>query len=82
LDALWYDWEHTFGAVHKQEAEIDALINDFNAKVGLLGSDNKFSAAGYGSARFFVQKTDRFLLRNVESIRFLPKRSVLCRIGA
>ena len=38
LDALWYDWEHTFGAVHKQEAEIDALINDFNAKVGLLGS--------------------------------------------
>lgn len=34
LDALWYDTEGTWGAVHKQSAEIDALINDFNARAG------------------------------------------------
>lgn len=36
INALWYDTKNTWDAVHKQADEIDALINDFNAKVGLL----------------------------------------------
>lgn len=36
LNALWYDTENTWGAVHKQAAELDALINEFNDAVGLL----------------------------------------------
>lgn len=33
LDALWYDYDNTWGAVHKQAAQIDELINEFNAAV-------------------------------------------------
>jgi len=33
LDAQWYDYDNTWGAVHKQAAEIDALINEFNEAV-------------------------------------------------
>ena len=36
LNALWYDFDHTWGAVHKQAPEIDALINEFNERTGLL----------------------------------------------
>ncbi len=35
LNALWYDPEHTWGAVHKQASEIDGLITEFNAMTGL-----------------------------------------------
>jgi cysteine synthase len=35
LDALWYKEEETWGAVHKQAGEIDALIDDFNTRTGL-----------------------------------------------
>lgn len=33
LNALWYDCENTWEAVHKQAAEIDELINEFNEAV-------------------------------------------------
>ena len=33
LNALWYDPEGTWGSVHKQAAEIDALIDAFNEAV-------------------------------------------------
>ena len=36
LDALWYDTELTFGAVQKQAAKVDALIQEFNERTGLL----------------------------------------------
>jgi hypothetical protein len=36
LDAQWYRQEETFLAVQKQAGEIDALIDDFNARAGLL----------------------------------------------
>jgi len=36
LRALWYDPDGTWGAVHRQEAAIDELIDDFNARVGLI----------------------------------------------
>ncbi len=36
LDALWYDTEGTWDAVHAQAAELDQLINEFNDQVGLL----------------------------------------------
>ncbi|MDR2133730.1 MAG: pyridoxal-phosphate dependent enzyme [Treponema sp.] len=36
LNDQWYCQEKTFGAVQKQADEIDALINEFNAKTGLL----------------------------------------------
>lgn len=36
LNALWYDEKGTWNAVHRQVAAIDALINDFNQKTGLL----------------------------------------------
>ncbi len=36
LDALWYDPEHTWEAVRKQAAQIDGLIDEFNARTGLL----------------------------------------------
>jgi len=36
LDALWYDTEHTWDAVKKQAAQIDQLIEEFNARTGLL----------------------------------------------
>ncbi len=36
LDALWYDEEDTWGAVHRQADEIDALIDSFNEEAGLI----------------------------------------------
>ena len=36
LDALWYDFENTWDGVKKQAADIDKLIDDFNARTGLL----------------------------------------------
>lgn len=36
LEALWYDTENTFGAVQRQAAEIDALIQEFNERTTLL----------------------------------------------
>jgi cysteine synthase len=36
LDDLWYDHEGTWGAVHGQTARIDALIEEFNERTGLL----------------------------------------------
>ena len=36
LNALWYDEEHTWGAVRRQADEIDALINEFNERAGVL----------------------------------------------
>jgi len=38
LNALWYDTEHTWDAVHKQAEELDVLINEFNEATGLLKS--------------------------------------------
>jgi hypothetical protein len=36
LNALWYDTEGTWDAVHAQAAELDELINEFNEATGLL----------------------------------------------
>lgn len=36
LNALWYDEENTWGSVRRQAPEIDALINEFNERTGLL----------------------------------------------
>lgn len=36
LDALWYDVEGTWDAVHAQAKELDELINEFNERTGLL----------------------------------------------
>lgn len=36
LDALWYDTEGTWDAVHAQARELDALINAFNEETGVL----------------------------------------------
>ena len=36
LDALWYDTEGTWDAVHAQAAELDQLICAFNDATGLL----------------------------------------------
>ncbi len=36
LNALWYDTEGTWDAVHAQAAEMDVLINEFNEATGLL----------------------------------------------
>ena len=36
LNELWDDDALTWGAVHQQAAEIDALIDQFNAMTGLL----------------------------------------------
>jgi len=33
LNAQWYDAENYWGGIHRQAAEIDALIEDFNAEV-------------------------------------------------
>lgn len=38
LNALWYDYEGTWGAVHKQAAQIDRLIEEFNEQTGLLAN--------------------------------------------
>ena len=36
LNALWYDPEGTWDAVHAQAAELDRLIDEFNAESGVL----------------------------------------------
>lgn len=36
LNAQWYDFDGTWGAVQKQADDIDALINEFNERTGLL----------------------------------------------
>ena len=36
LNALWYDTEGTWDAVHAQAKELDELINEFNEATGLL----------------------------------------------
>lgn len=36
LNALWYDTEGTWDTMHKQDTEIDELINEFNEATGLL----------------------------------------------
>ncbi len=36
LNALWYDTEHTWDAVHAEAAALDELINEFNEATGLL----------------------------------------------
>ena len=33
LNALWYDPENTWEAVHKEIAQLDELINEFNVAV-------------------------------------------------
>ena len=38
LNALWYDTEGTWDAVHAQAAELDELINAFNEESGVLKS--------------------------------------------
>ena len=38
LDALWYDTEHTWDAVHHQADALDELINAFNEESGVLKS--------------------------------------------
>ncbi len=37
LDAQWYDYPDYWQTIRDQVKEIDALIEDFNAKVGLMG---------------------------------------------
>ena len=36
LNALWYDTKGTWDAVHAQADELDALIDEFNERTGLL----------------------------------------------
>ena len=36
LNALWYDTENTWDAVHAQAKELDELINEFNEATGIL----------------------------------------------
>ena len=36
LNALWYDTENTWDAVHREAAQLDELIEAFNAEVGIL----------------------------------------------
>ena len=36
LNDQWYDFDKTWGSVHKQAPEVDALINEFNERTGLL----------------------------------------------
>ena len=38
LNALWYDTEDTWDAVHAQAGELDELINEFNDATGVLKS--------------------------------------------
>ena len=38
LNALWYDTEGTWDAVHQQAAQLDEMINEFNEATGLLKS--------------------------------------------
>jgi cysteine synthase len=36
LNQQWYDFDGYWGGMHKQVAQVDALIEDFNAQTGLL----------------------------------------------
>jgi hypothetical protein len=36
LNALWYDTEGTWDAVHAQAADLDQLIDEFNHRTGVL----------------------------------------------
>ena len=36
LNALWYDTENTWDAVHKQAEQLDEYIEAFNKEVGLI----------------------------------------------
>ena len=36
LNALWYDIEGTWDAVHAQAKDLDELINAFNEETGVL----------------------------------------------
>ena len=36
LNALWYDYDNTWGAVHSMDKQLDELINEFNEETGLL----------------------------------------------
>ncbi len=36
LNGLWYDYDNTWGAVHRQGDAVDALIEEFNRNVGLV----------------------------------------------
>jgi cysteine synthase len=36
LNAQWYDYDNYWGGMHKQVGEVDALINAFNERTGLL----------------------------------------------
>ena len=38
INALWYDEEHTWGAVRKIAPQVDKLIDEFNDRTGLLKS--------------------------------------------
>lgn len=38
LDALWYDTENTWDAVHKEAEKLDELIEEFNREVGIMNS--------------------------------------------
>ncbi len=38
INALWYDPEGTWDAVHAQAKELDELINAFNEETGVLAS--------------------------------------------
>lgn len=38
LNALWYDDEHTWGAVRNQADEVDKLIEEFNDRTGVLAA--------------------------------------------
>ncbi len=38
LNAQWYDYDNYWGGIHKQNKEIDALIEAFNEEVGVLKS--------------------------------------------
>ena len=36
INALWYDEANTWGALRKERAKVDELINEFNEATGLL----------------------------------------------
>ncbi len=36
LNALWYDYDNTWGAIHSMDKQLDELINEFNEETGLL----------------------------------------------
>ena len=36
LNAQWYDYDHYWGSIHRQAAQLDQLIEQFNEQTGLL----------------------------------------------